>query len=214
MADPKRSAGDAGGDDDDAPSPIPLVPYSSLCLFVPPPPDLLREIRTVDPSPVPPDEHKRAVMELLESAAPVALELERAARERGAAGSRESRLAFVETTNSMTGQQAVIVFRATGSGELSLPLAELPTPGGEWSDEVAGFEQEVGRAVEDGALGLVGYRKGRGGMRSVYLTSRIESGEDARIRFTFYARLLVTAFEIAQWSEEGLFALGPGESIH
>ena len=106
--------------------------YPSLVVFEPVPIDIQRGMRTVDllwRSPIDPEP---SGLELIQLAASSVREIERAARDLQDEGVGHSRLAFVQTTNEVTGCSGVIVRRQLADGSLSRPLAELVTPTTAW----------------------------------------------------------------------------------
>jgi hypothetical protein len=170
-------------------------------MFVPIPDDVHNDMRTIDPIALSDGERDLAAMEMLRRSVPVVQEIERAAQGCYDPATKETCLAFVEAQNELTGAWARLVCRRSADGSYSRPLAELLARDPDWTPETRDTANALGRTAGDGKLLLVAYKeRDESPHRAVFACVGTET-DNEHLAWTFLARLLVTPFEIAQWSD-------------
>jgi hypothetical protein len=183
--------------------PFPEVPYPWLVWFAPLGADLLRDVRTCSRAKEDPNGVEADPAFYVGASAGVLEQIEAAARELSAPGGPETRLAFTEDRNRLTGTSAVIVRRVLAGGRFSRPLAELVTSSGLLDDAALDSEQYLGWVASSGRLEIVIHAEGKK-PRAPRISFAVVRLRDEPRSFGYLARLLLTDFEICQWVDPEL----------
>jgi hypothetical protein len=137
---------------------------------------------------------------LIERAAEVVAELERAAWETMPGGGTATALAFVGTRNSVTAERGIVVRRWLGGSVYSRPLAELLAPSGDLDDRARDSADLLCAAASNGRLKIfVNQEGGKTNPGPVAFAAIDLADKPDSIRLL--ARLLVDSLEVEQWAD-------------
>ncbi len=136
---------------------------------------------------------------LVASADFVLRELEIAAREMAGGEATHTRFGFFETRNDATGEGGIIVRKLLSPGRYSRPLAELLGPSGRFTEETRNLANWLARNAEEGRLEIIVYEE-REQKRPRPAVFAAVGNAEVPDRVQLLARLLVTPFEISQWT--------------
>lgn len=192
-------------------SPYPEVPYPVLVIFGVPPPGVRRHMRTMGPT-----NAGRAEIDsgfLIEGAAGVLDQIAMAAEDKSDGPGSPTRLAFIsDSRNRISGDYGIIVRRSLSGGRFSRPLAELIAPGGEYNDQAKNEANRLGWSAANRRLIILVQRELREAhpRPAAFAVVRDEEDED---QYLYLARLLVSPWEAAQWSDPE-FDAPTGSTIH
>jgi hypothetical protein len=110
------------------------------------------------------------------------------------------------TTNRVTGRTGLILRRRMPGGRYSPGLAEHLAPSGTLDDDAKGSFDQIAAALSKGPVDvLVHDERESGGWLTTFAVLR-QDGEPGRM--WYLARLLVTPFEIEQWSDALMESVG------
>lgn len=139
---------------------------------------------------------------LIRCAADILDAIERASETPLPGAARRSRLAFGVARNTTTGDLGLVVRRWLGRDRYSPPLAELLTHPGRVVEEARDFAHGFARHARNEALEIcVHTRRDETDHHPVVMTGYYEDA-DEEPAFYLLARLLVTPYEVGQWSDE------------
>jgi hypothetical protein len=130
----------------------------------------------------------------------VVAQLELAAREKAGGETTLTCLAFCETRNDVTGEWGVIVRKLLSPGCYSRALAELLWTAGEMTPDACDQADWLGWSAANRQLEIIVYAE-RDQKRSRPAAFAVTRDADRPSAFVFLARLLVTPFEISQWTD-------------
>lgn len=139
---------------------------------------------------------------LLARAGEVVEKLECAAKEKPDDETTVTRLLFSETRNETTGEWGIVVRELLSPGRFSRPLAELLPTDGELTDAVKDQGNRLGWNAANRTLEIVVFKEHaeKDPRPAAFAAVRI-AGRPKTVTFHILARLLVTPFEVNQWTD-------------
>lgn len=188
---------------------LPQVSYTWTVVLKAVPPEVHSGMRTADPangadSTRPGADSTRPgetdSLFLIEGTGAVFEQIEEATREIIDAGSRLTGLAFHEGRNRITGEAGIIVRRLLSPGRYSHALAELLAPSGELTTETRNEANRFGWNAARRQLQILVYEDFGVKTPRPAAFAVIPDPENSE-KLWLLARLLVTPFEISQWSD-------------
>lgn len=183
--------------------PFPEVPSPWNTLIMPVPADVRSATRTIDPpaSPGAPAKEHYNPASYVEGAAGSLEQLELAAQMPRPEGSTS--LSVGEDVNIITGEFGVTLRRALQGGQLSCALAEIVCDSGRFDTAVHRFCDDVTWAAANRCLEILIHVESRekDARRVAFAITRKSGKPDS---FIYLARLLLTSFDVAQWTDAEL----------
>ncbi|MEO8348024.1 MAG: hypothetical protein ABI610_03855 [Acidobacteriota bacterium] len=177
-------------------APFPGISCPWIHMLEPMPPEIHSDLRTVDPEPATRAAETIDEYLMLQRAGATVEQLHAAAAQKQIDAAHKSCFGFFETRNEITGESGIIVRRMLAPGRISRALAEVLAPSGVLTTETGSEAHRLGWNAARGRLLIVVYEDPRPAVFAA-----IPGPESSELlRFSLLARLLVTDFEICQWS--------------